>query len=58
MVLPGAEELENVGVTPDSTCVPTAEAMRKGADPCLSLAFDLARKALGTQGTSAAAAGN
>ncbi len=47
VVLPGGEELENRGVTPDQVCIPTGEDLREKRDPCRDLAVSLARKALG-----------
>ena len=39
------EELENRGVKPDEFCIPTAQDLRQGKDPCLNRALELARAA-------------
>ena len=49
IVFPGNEELEGRGVLPNVACVPTSDDQREGRDPCLKLAMDEARKALGLQ---------
>ncbi len=49
MVLPGGEELEGRGVTPDRSCVPLPEDLRERRDPCFALAYQEARKALGLE---------
>jgi carboxyl-terminal processing protease len=41
-VLPGGEELEGKGVTPDRACVPTEDDLREKRDPCRALAHRLA----------------
>jgi carboxyl-terminal processing protease len=46
VVFPGGEDLEGKGVTPDLTCVPSADDLRKtGTDPCRALAHEEAKKA-------------
>ncbi len=47
VVFPDGEQLEKRGVTPDVQCVPTAEQLSNGHDPCLAMALTLARKAAG-----------
>jgi carboxyl-terminal processing protease len=47
VVLPGGEELEGRGVTPDHLCIPSADDLRAERDPCRVLAYALARKKLG-----------
>lgn len=54
MVLPGGEELEHKGVTPDRRCIPTPQDLRSETDVCRALAFQLATQ---SAGTSASAAG-
>jgi len=44
VVLPGGEELEGKGVTPDQSCVPSADDQVAGRDPCLDLAKTLSGK--------------
>lgn len=44
VVLPGGEELEHHGITPDVPCVPTAEDLHGNADPCLVKAVSVARE--------------
>lgn len=44
VVLPGGEELEGRGVTPDQPCIPTADDQVAGRDPCLDLAKTLSGK--------------
>ena len=47
VVFPGGEELENLGVEPDLSCIPSQEDLQKQRDPCEALAVLLARQALG-----------
>jgi carboxyl-terminal processing protease len=49
-IFPGGEELEKRGVTPDQTCIPTAEDLVADRDPCFDLAVRLAKEKLGTAG--------
>lgn len=44
LVMPGGEDLEGHGVTPDIKCIPTAEDLARGIDPCLAKALVVARK--------------
>jgi len=46
LVMPNGEELEGRGVIPDERCVPTAQEIIQGADPCLAKALALAKKQL------------
>jgi len=48
VLFPAGEDLEGKGITPDNTCIPTAEDMRAGRDPCLDLARSLAQKKVGS----------
>ncbi len=41
-VMVGGDGLEGKGVLPDEVCVPTADDLRAGRDPCLSKALELA----------------
>ncbi len=44
VVMENGDELENHGVTPDEFCIPTAQNLHQGKDPCLDRALELARK--------------
>ena len=46
LVMSNGEELEKHGVIPDEKCIPTAQDMIQGADPCLDKALALAKKSL------------
>ena len=46
LVMSNGEELEKRGVIPDTKCVPTAQDLIQGADPCLEKALALARKSV------------
>jgi C-terminal processing protease CtpA/Prc len=46
LVMSNGEELERRGVIPDEQCVPTAQEIIQGADPCLKKALALAKKQL------------
>ena len=46
LVMPNGEELEGRGVIPDEKCVPTAQEIIEGADPCLAKALALAKTQL------------
>ena len=46
VILPGGEELEGRGVTPDQLCIPTADDQVAGRDPCLDLAKTLSGKSV------------
>lgn len=46
LVMSNGEELEKHGVIPDEKCVPTAQDVIKGADPCLEKALAIAKKSL------------
>ena len=43
VVFPGDEILEKRGVLPDEMCLPTADDLRDGKDPCLDKALSIAR---------------
>jgi len=45
VVMSNGEELEGRGVTPDETCIPTTEDLRRQRDPCLERTLQLARNA-------------
>lgn len=45
-VMPDGQELENRGVDPDVSCVPSETELRSGRDPCLAKALALAREAI------------
>lgn len=47
VVLPGGEELEHHGVTPDVPCLPTGDDLLAHRDPCLARAFMVAREKAG-----------
>jgi carboxyl-terminal processing protease len=47
-LLPGGEDLEKRGVTPDVTCIPTAEQVKAGQDVCRAVAHTMAQGALGS----------
>jgi carboxyl-terminal processing protease len=47
VVLPGGEDLEKKGVTPEHKCIPTGEDLHRDHDPCLQVAIRMARKAIG-----------
>ena len=47
VILPGGEELEKNGVTPDVQCIPTQKDVAEENDTCLIKAVQLARKAIG-----------
>ncbi|MGI9101684.1 MAG: S41 family peptidase [Terriglobales bacterium] len=55
VVFPEGEELEKRGVKPDRMCLPTGNDLREKRDPCLGLAYDIAKKGLLSK--SAAAGG-
>ena len=46
-IFPDGKDLEKVGVTPDTMCIPPAEALNTGKDPCLDLAMNTLRQKLG-----------
>ncbi len=46
MQLEDGEELEKKGVKPDIACLPAPEDLDSEADPCLSMAAQLATKAI------------
>jgi len=46
-LLPDGEDLEKRGVTPDVTCIPTAEQLKAGQDVCRAVAHTMAQVALG-----------
>lgn len=46
LVFPDGEELEKKGVIPDKLCIPMADDLYEKRDPCRSLAFALAGKAI------------
>jgi carboxyl-terminal processing protease len=52
-VFPDGKELEKAGVQPDHLCLPKGEDMRAGRDTCLSLAYQLAEKAIAAAGPAA-----
>lgn len=46
LVFPGGVTLEGKGVAPDRLCIPSAQDLREGNDPCLTMAYELARGSL------------
>ena len=47
LVFPDGEQLEKKGVIPNQQCIPNAEDLRGETDKCLSLAYEMAHRALG-----------
>ena len=46
LVMSNGEELERRGVIPDEQCIPTAQDIIQGTDPCLEKALALAKKSM------------
>jgi carboxyl-terminal processing protease len=47
LIFPDGKDLEKVGVTPDTTCIPTADDVAAKRDPCLGVAVAALKAKLG-----------
>jgi len=51
---PDGQDLEKVGVTPDTMCIPSAYALQQEKDPCLDLAMSTLKAKLETRSNASA----